>query len=185
MNPAAAASAPPLPRPLVLVAAVARNRIIGRDGTMPWHLPGDLAQFRVITLGHALLMGRKTFEAIGRPLPGRLSTVLTSRDGFAAPGVAVARSLPEAIAATDRQSALLNSAAVMVIGGGAVYAATIGLASRLLITEVDATPDGDARFPPIDTALWWRAETGPVTQGPDDQHAYRFTRWERRRPGVG
>jgi dihydrofolate reductase len=133
----------------VIVAAVARNGVIGVDGRLPWQIPQDLARFKELTMGHALVMGRATFESIGRPLPGRSNIVLTRRPGWAQEGVDVARSLQEAvdIAASRGQD-------VFVAGGAEVYRAALATADRLELTEVDAEPEGDTWFPSVDWSKW-------------------------------
>jgi dihydrofolate reductase len=136
---------------VTIVAAVARNGVIGVDGGLPWRLPDDLRRFKQLTLGHVLVMGRKTFESIGHPLPGR-ATIVVTRNPSWDPGsaeVRVAGSVSEAIAA----AASLDSN-VFVVGGGEVYAETLALADRLELTWVDAEPDGDTRFPEVDWDEW-------------------------------
>jgi dihydrofolate reductase len=165
--------------PLVLVAAVARNGVIGAAGRLPWHLPSDLARFRSLTWGHPLLMGRVTWQSIGRPLPGRTTTVL-SRTGFHAEGAVLAPDLPAALASADRQADNLKASAIMVVGGSAVYAATIGLSQTLLITEVDAQPAGDTFFPVIDPQQWIKTGEEDVVPQPGDQHRVHLVRWQRR-----
>lgn len=137
---------------VLLVAAVARNRVIGHGPDIPWSIPGEQAEFKKLTLGHALVMGRATYESIGRPLPGRTTIVLT-RDRTWSPGhdeVLVARSLLDALA----KAATLPEGEVIVAGGAQVYAEAIGLASELVISEVPLEPEGDAHFPVIDPSLW-------------------------------
>lgn len=137
---------------VLLVAAVARNRVIGHGPDIPWKIPGEQAEFKKLTLGHALVMGRTTYESIGRPLPGRTTIVLT-RDRDWDPGhpdVRVARSLLDALA----KAATLPEGEVIVAGGAQVYAEAIGLASELVISEVPLEPEGDTFFPVIDPALW-------------------------------
>ena len=133
---------------VTLIAALGRNRIIGRDGTMPWHLPEDLKHFKALTMGHPMVMGRKTFDSIGRPLPGRRSIVITRDREWRVPGVEVAHSFDEALdlaGPADR---------VFVIGGGEVYAVALPFADHLELTEVDAEPEGDTWFPEWDPAQW-------------------------------
>lgn len=135
--------------PVTIVAAVARNRVIGRGGDLPWHIPGDLPRFKALTMGHALVMGRRTFESIGRPLPGRRTVVVTRRRDWQPEGVAVVGSveaaLREAGAGTER---------VFVVGGGEVYRQTLDLADTLELTEVHDEPEGDVFFPPVDWSRW-------------------------------
>ncbi len=136
------------------MAAVARNGVIGRDGALPWHLPEDMRRFRATTMGQALVMGRRTYESIGRPLPGRTTVVVTRQrpwppDGELPDGVLVAGSVPEALA-----QAAATGRDVFVQGGSRIYAEALPVADILDITWVDATPDGDARFPEVDWSQW-------------------------------
>lgn len=136
--------------PVTLVAAVARNGVIGRDGALPWHLPEDLRRFKSLTLGHVLVMGRRTFESIGRPLPGRTTIVVTRRPDWPAPeGVLVAPSLEAALA---RAAALDDE--VFLVGGAEIYRRGLEMADFLELTEVDAEPSGDTVFPPVDWSRW-------------------------------
>ncbi|WP_019122132.1 dihydrofolate reductase [Brevibacillus massiliensis] len=123
-----------------LIAAYANGRVLGKDGKMPWHLPGELQYFKQVTSGHTVVMGRKTFESIGRPLPNRRNVVLTRRHDFAAPGVEVAHSKREVLELGD----------VMIIGGAELYALFIDDADRLYLTEIELDTDGDAFFPEWD-----------------------------------
>jgi dihydrofolate reductase len=140
-------------RPIVsLLAALARNRVIGRDNALPWHLPDDLKRFKALTLGHPVIMGRKTYESIvavaGKPLPGRANIVVTRSPGYEAPGCRVVHSLQAAL------SAAAGSDEIFVIGGGEIFALALPLAQRLHMTEVDADVGGDALFPAYDRSEW-------------------------------
>jgi len=135
--------------PVTLLAAVARNGVIGVDGGLPWHLPDELALFKELTLGHVLVMGRRTFESVGRPLPGRTTVVVTRRPDWEAEGVLRAESVGEALALAREVDA-----EVFVVGGAQVYAAALPAADRLALTFVDADPEGDTRFPEIDWSQW-------------------------------
>jgi len=128
---------------ITIVAAMAENRVIGKEGAMPWHLPDDLARFKSITMGHPVIMGRRTFEAIGRPLPGRLNIVLTRREGYAPEGVAVARSLHEALDLAG------SAGEVFICGGGEVYREALPLADRVHLTVVRGPFGGDTTFPEL------------------------------------
>jgi dihydrofolate reductase len=130
-----------------LIAAVARNGIIGRGGGLPWRLPDDLAWFRSVTMGHPVLMGRRTWEAIGRPLPGRRNLVLSRDPSFRAPGAEVLRDPSEAFA-------VAAGAELFVIGGAAVFAAFLPSADRVYLTHVDADVPGDRSFPEVDWRQW-------------------------------
>jgi len=134
---------------VVLVAAVARNGVIGHGPDIPWTLPGEQRLFKELTLGHVLLMGRTTYESIGRPLPGRTTIVLTRDPDWRADGVLVAHTLREALALAAQQEG-----DVMVAGGGEVYAAALSLADEQVITEVPLEPDGDAHYPAYDAGEW-------------------------------
>ncbi len=152
---------------VTIMAAVARNGVIGRDGTLPWHLPADLRRFRKTTMGSVLVMGRRTYESIGRPLPGRTTVVVTSRqpypaDGQPVPGLIVAgtleealrRGLEQAVAAGDARDGGGGGGEVFVQGGARVYAEALAAADRMLITWVDDEPEGDTFFPDVDWSAW-------------------------------
>lgn len=133
-----------------LIAAMARNRVIGRDNRLPWRLPADLRRFKELTMGHALLVGRKTFESIGRPLPGRRMLVVSRREGYAPGGVRVARSVQEAL-----DLARAEGEAELFVGGGAeVYRQTLPVADRLHLTRIEEDVPGDAYFPEFDETEW-------------------------------
>jgi dihydrofolate reductase len=138
--------------PVSLLAAAAANGVIGRDNAMPWHLPEDLAHFKRLTLGHPVIMGRRTYEsivaALGRPLPGRTNIVLTRQPGYAAPGCTVVGSLAAALEATR------EAREVFVIGGAEIYRLALPRADRVYLTRIDAAFEGDAFFPPLDPADW-------------------------------
>ncbi|GAB4170876.1 MAG: dihydrofolate reductase [Wenzhouxiangellaceae bacterium] len=132
---------------IVLVAAVARNGVIGRDGGMPWHLPADLKRFRSLTMGHPVVMGRATFESIGKPLPGRRNIVVSRTWPRPPAGCELARSLDEAID-------LAGAGPVMIIGGGQLYREAMPRAARMELTLIDAQPEGDTRFPEWSPDQW-------------------------------
>jgi dihydrofolate reductase len=134
---------------IVMVAAVARNRVIGDGPDIPWRIPGEQAEFKRLTTGHTLVMGRTTYESIGRPLPGRTTIVLTRDRSWSADGVLVAHSLVDALA-----SAALLPGEVIVAGGAQVYAEAMPMASEQIISEVPLEPEGDAFYPAIDPAVW-------------------------------
>ena len=165
--------------PLVIVAAVARNGVIGSGNAMPWHLPGDFRHFRALTMGKPLIMGRKTFASIGRALPGRETIVLTRDPGFCAPGVRVAHALEEAVALAAARAPAIGAHEIIVAGGGELYAALIGRAKRLEITQVDLAPDGDARFPAVDPARWRLVARSAASRGPGEYCDYAFATYER------
>jgi dihydrofolate reductase len=167
--------------PLALVAAVARNGVIGGDNRLLWRLKTDLRRFRDLTLGLPVVMGRRTFESIGKPLPGRRNIVLTRDPALSLAGVSVARELGEALSlAAHLVPADRADGAIMVIGGADLYAQTIGLASRLHVTEVELSPAGDALFPLIDRALWRETRRERHAAGPDDEAPFSFVDYLRR-----
>ena len=133
---------------LSIIAAVASNRVIGRDNDLPWHLPEDLKQFRCLTMGHHIIMGRKTFESLGRLLPGRTTVVVSRQPDYAVEGAKVATGLHEALAACA------GDEEVFVIGGAELYREALALADKLYLTEIEAEFDGDAWFPEYDRADW-------------------------------
>lgn len=149
---------------LTLVAALGRNRVIGADGSMPWHLPEDLRHFKETTRGGTMLMGRATWDSIGRPLPGRTSIVLTRDRSWNADGALVAHSLAEALTCAPDEE-------LFVIGGGEIYRETLPLADRLVLTEIDAAPDGDTFFPTLDD--------GWVERGRDQRDGFAFVEYQR------
>lgn len=163
-----------------LIAAVARNGVIGRDNQLLWRLKTDLRRFRDLTTGKPLVMGRKTFESIGKPLPNRDNIVVTRDAGFAADGVLIARSLEEALALGRAAAERRGVDEIMIGGGGDIYAQTIGKADRLYLTEVALSPAGDAVFPPVDPALWREVSRRGFSAGPDDEAAFTFIDYVRR-----
>lgn len=168
------------PLPVVLVVAVGRNGVIGGDGRLPWRLPSDLQRFKAITMGKPMLMGRKTFETIGKPLPGRETIVLTRDPAFAAPGVLAARDLPQALALADARGRAMGACEIVVAGGGELYRQTLNHASRLDVTQVDLAPAGDATFPAIDPAVWVETSRTPHPRGEKDDAAFTVVVYERR-----
>ena len=167
--------------PLVLVAAVAENGVIGRAGTMPWRLRTDLKRFRALTIGRPVVMGRKTWLTFGKPPAGRTSIVISRDPEFAAPGIVAAPSLEAALEVAEGD-ALRRAAAAIVIGGGAdIYSRTISVAERLEITRVHARPQGDTVFPDIDPAQWRETARQEFPAGPDDDAPFTTLTYERRR----
>jgi dihydrofolate reductase len=157
---------------IVLIAAIGENRVIGRDNGLPWRLKSDLKHFRAVTMGHPILMGRRTYLSVGRPLPGRTNIVISRDPGFAAPGIVAAPSLTAALE-TARGDALRRGAnAIMVTGGAGLFAETMSLADRLEITWVHLSPDGDTFFPEIDPQMWREAARTAHPAGPEDDAAF-------------
>ncbi|MBP8897558.1 MAG: dihydrofolate reductase [Sulfuritalea sp.] len=163
-----------MPTPtLTVIAAVARNGVIGKDNRLPWHLPADLKHFKALTTGHTVIMGRKTWESLPerfRPLPGRQNIVVTRNAGYRAEGAAVVASLPAAVAAAQGDEAF-------IIGGAELYAAALPLGDRLQLTEIDAAFEGDTHFPAIDARTW--RETARETHQDGAGFAYAFVTYER------
>ncbi|MDR2187798.1 MAG: dihydrofolate reductase [Azonexus sp.] len=148
---------------IVLIAALARNRVIGRDNQLLWHVPEDMAHFKKLTQGHTVLMGRRTWESLParwRPLPGRRNIVVSRQPAYAAPGAELAASLAEALALTTTQET------VFIIGGADIYRQTLPLAKRLELTELDLEPEGDAWFPEFSPADWRQTASQPLADGP-------------------
>lgn len=156
-----------------LIAAMAEDRIIGRDNAMPWHLPADLAHFKRITLGKPVVMGRKTLESIGRPLPGRHNIVVSRNPEYAPEGVTVVADLDAALAVAGDVPEL------MIIGGATLYAQMLPKADRLYLTFIELRVEGDARFPDWRDGNW--RESHSESHAPDEKnsHAYRFVTLER------
>jgi dihydrofolate reductase len=167
--------------PLVLVAAVADNGVIGRDGGMPWRLRTDLRRFRALTSGHPVVMGRRTFLSFGKPLKDRTNIVITRDPGFAAAGIVVAPSLAEALEVAEGDALRRGAAAIVVGGGAGIYTDTIGRATRLEITRVHVRPQGDTVFPEIDPAQWLETARQDFAAGPDDDAPFTALTYERRR----
>lgn len=163
-------------RSVVLVVARARNGVIGAGGAMPWHLPADLKRFKALTVGKPVMMGRKTFESIGKPLPGRHNIVLTRDAGWRAEGVTVAANLAEAIAATGMEPRTFGE--IMIIGGAEIYAQALPLADRVEVTEIDAAPEGDTVLPAFDAAVW-RETAREVHAAADGRPGFAFVTLER------
>lgn len=159
--------------PLAIVVALGKNRVIGRAGALPWHLPEDLRHFREVTLGHAVLMGRRTYESIGRPLPKRRNIVVSRSESFRADGCEVFATLDEAL-----RSAHTSDEEPRVIGGEEIYRATLPFATRLLLTEVDVDVNGDAFFPAFDVSAWQER-----SRTPSGDARLVFVTLERREPG--
>lgn len=156
---------------LTLIAARAANGVIGRNGALPWRLSADLKAFKANTLGNPILMGRKTWDSLGKALPGRANLVLT-RDASLRPEGAWAFAGLDVLLAAGRAMARARGARdVCVIGGGALYAQTLPLADRLILTEVESRPEGDAWFPAFDEARFQEVSRTPLPQGPKDDHA--------------
>lgn len=167
---------------LVLIAAVAENGVIGRDGNLPWRIKSDMQRFRALTMGKPVVVGRKTYLSFAKqPLPGRTNIIVTRDANFAAPGALATPSLQAALEAA-RGDALRRGTDIMVLGGGDIYAQTIPLADRLEITHIHAGATGDAVFPAIDPAVWREAARAAHPAGPDDDAPFDFVTYVRVQP---
>ncbi|MBT7563174.1 MAG: dihydrofolate reductase [Porticoccaceae bacterium] len=155
-----------------LIVAVSRNGAIGLNNQLPWYLPEDLKYFKSVTMGKPLIMGRKTFDSIGRPLPGRANIVLTRDPQWTSDGVKVVQSVEQALVAGEIACEAADVDEIMVIGGEQIYRMTIDLADRIYLTQVDADVEGDAFFPDIDLNNW--SQTRVKLPEIIDKHPYRF-----------
>ncbi|MCA0399547.1 MAG: dihydrofolate reductase [Proteobacteria bacterium] len=164
----------------VLVAAVAKNGVIGADNRLLWRLKSDMKHFRALTMGRPMIMGRKTFESIGKPLPGRHTIILTRDTGFTAEGAEIALTMEQAKARAIAFAQAAGQDEIIIAGGGEIYAAFLPMADRLEITEIDLEPEGDARFPAIDRAVWRETERRAFTKSADDEAAFAFVTYLRR-----
>ena len=165
---------------IVLVAAIGENNVIGRAGQLPWRLKSDLQHFRKVTLNRPVIMGRKTYAAIGKPLKGRTNIVLTKDLGLVAPGTVLATSMDAALAYARKDAEVRGVDEIMIIGGSDVFAAMMPRAARLEITHVHASPEGDALFPPIDPGMWREAARETHKAGPDDDADFTVVTYLRR-----
>lgn len=166
--------------PLVLIVAVARNGVIGGQNKLLWHISSDLQRFKAITMGKPLIMGRKTWDSIGRPLPGRESIVVTRDQNFAAQGAVVAHNLDEALTRAQEAVQRLGAREAVVIGGAELYALLMDRCTQLYVTEVDLAPEGDAYFGPIDPQKWQVQKSEAHHAGPKDDAAFTFVDYVRR-----
>lgn len=169
------------PVSVAIIVAAADNDVIGRDNRLLWRLRTDMRRFRTLTMGHPVLMGRKTFESIGKPLAGRETIVLTRAGGALPPGVLRASSLDEALALGREAARRLGVARLMVAGGGQVYAECLPLADEILLTRVHAAPAGDAVFPTIDLHSFDEVSREAHPAGAEDEHAFTFIDYKRKR----
>lgn len=158
---------------VTIIAAMARNRAIGLDGEMPWHLPAELKHFKQSTMGKPIVMGRKTWESIGRVLPGRQNIVVTRNPSFQAPGCTLAGSLELAMD-------LAQGEEVMIIGGGQLYELAMAVADRMILTRVDCEPDADTWFPEWQPQDWRQASVRNESANEKNPHAYQVNEWVRK-----
>lgn len=165
---------------IALVVAAAENNVIGRDGGLPWHVSSDLKFFRKTTLGKPIVMGRKTYESIGKPLDGRPNIVISRDPTFAPEGVYVFSTIEDGLDIARTLAADLGQDEIAVIGGAQIYAATLPDADRVYLTRIHAEPDGDAHLPALDPEIWKEVSRGRHEPGPRDDHPYSIMVYERR-----
>ena len=165
---------------IALIAAVADNGVVGRDSQLPWHLPGDLQYFRRNTMGKPIVMGRKTWDSIGRPLPGRTNIVISRQRGLELEGARVVDSMDAALALAEAIAEIDGATELMVIGGAQIYALALPLAQRLYLTEVHAQVTGDVRFPDWDRSEWRESSRDKHVACDSNPYDYSFVVYERR-----
>lgn len=158
-----------------LILAVARNGVIGRDNRIPWRISSDMRRFRKLTLGKPIVMGRKQYESVGKPLDGRDNIVLTRDSAFTAPGIHVVHDMTEAIALGTRLAEQRGSGEVMIIGGAQIYALAMPRATRIYLSTIEADVEGDVRFELPDLSGWHVVESEKCPAGPKDEHPHSFT----------
>ena len=164
---------------IIIVAAVAENGVIGRGNALPWRLKSDMAHFRNLTMGKPVVLGRKTFASIGKPLAGRTTIVISRDENFSAPGIVVAPNFEAALGTARGDALRRNAGAIIVAGGADIYAQALPCATRLVITEVHKRVEGDTRFPAIDSKIWRETARSEQRPGPQDDAAFAFVSYER------
>jgi len=167
---------------IALIVAVSDNGVIGREGGLPWRISNDLRYFKSVTMGKPVVMGRRTFESIGRPLPGRPNIVVTRTPAFAPEGVAVTGDMDRAIARAVSLAEAEGAEEIAIIGGAAVYEAALPRADRLYVTEVHAEIEGDVHFPPLDPAEWREISRERHLAGEKDEYDHSFVVYDRIKP---
>lgn len=165
---------------VVIVVAVAKNGVIGADNALPWRLSSDLRHFKAMTFGKPVVMGRKTFESLGRPLPGRPNIVVTRKPEMAPEGAEAQGSLSEALALAAKRAAEIGAGEIAIIGGGQIYREAMEIADRLEITEVSASPEGDTHFPEIKASVWEEVRREAGERGPKDNAEFAFVTYRRK-----
>ncbi len=165
--------------PLVLVVAVAENGVIGRNNRLPWRISGDLKHFKAVTMGKPVVMGRKTFESVGKPLPGRTNIVLTTDKAWRANGVIVASDLDAALLAAEADAKRVGATEIAIIGGVALFRETLPRAAKIELTEVHASPEGDTYFPEYDKSAFRETRRDGPHKGEKDDHPWSAVTLER------
>jgi len=166
---------------VMMIAGVAENGVIGANSDMPWHISSDLKYFKRLTMGKPVIMGRKTFGTLGKPLPGRPNIVITRDTSFSAEGIDVAHSLDEAMNCARAHAGRLGEKTIVIMGGGQIYHEAMPFADRLEITEIAASPEGDTRFPDIDPARWREAARVKGERTERDSADFTFVTYLRRK----
>lgn len=169
---------------IAMIAGVAENGVIGSDQTIPWRVPSDMAFFKKTTMGKPIVMGRKQFETVGKPLPGRTNIVITRQRGYQPEGVLVFHDVETALAEAGKIAEADGVDEIMIIGGGELYAQLMARADRLYITHIDLSPSGDVRFPAIAPEQWTVVDLPEVSPSPRDEATYRVKVYERRRDAA-
>ena len=167
-----------------MIAGVAENGVIGSDKSIPWRVPSDMAFFKATTMGKPIVMGRKQYETVGRPLPGRTNIVVTRQQGYQPEGILVFHDMDAALEKAREIAAADGADEIMIIGGGELYAQLMGRADRLYITHIDLSPAGDVVFPAIEPADWAIVDLPEVTPSPKDEATYRVKVYERRKASA-
>lgn len=165
---------------IAMIAGVAENGVIGSDQTIPWRVPSDMAFFKQTTMGKPIVMGRKQFETVGKPLPGRTNIVITRQRHYQPDGVLVFHDIDAALAQARQIAEADGVDEIMIIGGGELYAQLMDRADRLYITHIDLSPAGDVRFPAIAPEQWTVVDLPEVAPSPRDEASYRVKVYERR-----
>ncbi|WP_273719914.1 MULTISPECIES: dihydrofolate reductase [unclassified Bartonella] len=166
--------------PICLIAAVAENGVIGREGAMPWKLSTDLQRFKALTFGKPIIMGRKTWDSLGRPLPGRTNIVITRNGTWRAEGAVIVHSLSQACSVAKRIASQNDADAIFIIGGGEIFQQGLHIADKIFLTEVLASIKGDSFFPVFDKEKWTLVQTQYIPEGDKDSHPTRFVVYERK-----
>ncbi len=167
--------------PVALVAALARNGAIGFENALPWRVSSDLKRFRAVTWGKPLVMGRKTFQSIGKPLQGRETVIVTRDRAFAAPeGAHVTHDLDEALAIADELGRAMGASEIILAGGAQLYALALARAQRMYLTRIDSAPQADAFFPPVEWSDWIETRRDAPGRGPKDDADFAFIDYERK-----
>jgi dihydrofolate reductase len=165
---------------VALIAAFAQNLVVGINNSLPWHLPEDLKYFKRTTSGKAIIMGRKTYESIGRPLPNRTNIVVSRNPNFSAEGVVMVTSLEEAVKHAENVNMINGVEEVMIIGGAAIYQASLPMADRLYLTHVHANVEGDAYFPKIDLEQWEEVSREDFNKDESNPYDYSFSVYDKK-----